>query len=451
MTAEIAILNKSAVALATDSAVTISAGTESFKMFDTGDKLFELCDLNPIGIMINNSMDFVGVPLPSVVRRFRTSCPKYDRVAQAAEEFLAFLNDDGRSAPSSQLERYEISVSKNVADILIERTKDQFQQGFAQWMNSKADVSMIDHDIDQYQAEVWSQQISVLSRRVSGQKNAEFVGLGEVPLLSPDIANRLSERLLGFGVPEQYCSRIVCEVLYPILIGDISLGLHTGIVIAGFGDQDLFPTLISIRVEGMVFGSLKIVRDEMVDIDRDGRRAAVLPFAQREMVDRFIFGFDDHVQKAIASFCSKNLDQFRTSVRTMLDFVNEAEEQSFDQAWAGTQDQFLRSLRDQAFETVRLQTQSSMEELVEFMPKPELARMAEALIEVTSLKRRISHGMETVAGPIDVAVISQSEGFVWVKRKHYFKAELNPRHAARVRDAGERRYREILNGGQSDA
>jgi hypothetical protein len=34
--------------------------------------------------------------------------------------------------------------------------------------------------------------------------------------------------------------------------------------------------------------------------------------------------------------------------------------------------------------------------------------------------------METVAGPIDVAVISKGDGFIWIKRKHYFSPELNP-------------------------
>jgi hypothetical protein len=49
------------------------------------------------------------------------------------------------------------------------------------------------------------------------------------------------------------------------------------------------------------------------------------------------------------------------------------------------------------------------------MPKPELARMAEALVNLTSIKRRVSRGVETVGGPIDVAVISHAEGFVWDK------------------------------------
>jgi len=63
--------------------------------------------------------------------------------------------------------------------------------------------------------------------------------------------------------------------------------------------------------------------------------------------------------------------------------------------------------------------------MVEVLPKDELAAMAEALVHLTAFKRKMNVGMETVGGPIDVAVISKGDGFVWVKRKHYFPAELN--------------------------
>lgn len=58
-------------------------------------------------------------------------------------------------------------------------------------------------------------------------------------------------------------------------------------------------------------------------------------------------------------------------------------------------------------------------------PKDELADMAEAFVNLTSLRRRVSLDSETVAGPIDVAVISKGDGLIWIKRKHYFKPELN--------------------------
>jgi hypothetical protein len=66
MTAEIAILNKSAVALAADSAVTISAGDKDEKIYDSADKLFELSNHDAIGIMIYNDMGFCGDPAPIV-------------------------------------------------------------------------------------------------------------------------------------------------------------------------------------------------------------------------------------------------------------------------------------------------------------------------------------------------------------------------------------------------
>lgn len=81
---------------------------------------------------------------------------------------------------------------------------------------------------------------------------------------------------------------------------------------------------------------------------------------------------------------------------------------------------------------IRHDSKSEIEGMVEFMPKPELAKLAEALVSLTSLKRRVSRGMDTVGGPIDVAVISKSDGFVWAKRKHYFPSELNARYMSRL-------------------
>src|SRR5262249_6201751 len=64
------------------------------------------------------------------------------------------------------------------------------------------------------------------------------------------------------------------------------------------------------------------------------------------------------------------------------------------------------------------------------LPLEELASMAESLVNLTSFKRRITPDAETVGGPIDVAVISKSDGFIWIRRKHYFDAKQNPHFIA---------------------
>ena len=67
---------------------------------------------------------------------------------------------------------------------------------------------------------------------------------------------------------------------------------------------------------------------------------------------------------------------------------------------------------------------------VSLLPKDELAAMAEALVNLTSFKQRVTIGTETVGGPIDVAVISKGDGFIWIKRKYYFDRQLNPAYFA---------------------
>ena len=56
MTAEVAVMNKGAVALAADSKVTIGGGG-SEKTHETVNKIFTLSKVHPVGIMIFGSAD----------------------------------------------------------------------------------------------------------------------------------------------------------------------------------------------------------------------------------------------------------------------------------------------------------------------------------------------------------------------------------------------------------
>ena len=64
------------------------------------------------------------------------------------------------------------------------------------------------------------------------------------------------------------------------------------------------------------------------------------------------------------------------------------------------------------------------------LPIEELALLAESMINITSLRRKVAldNNIGTVGGPIDVAIITKSDGFIWIKRKHYFKQEYNPQY-----------------------
>ncbi|MEG8026077.1 hypothetical protein QP162_20170 [Sphingomonas aurantiaca] len=202
---------------------------------------------------------------------------------------------------------------------------------------------------------------------------------------------------------------------------------------AGFGENELFPTLISFEVFGMVGNQMRIFRTNHVDIDRGGTRAKVIPFAQKEMVERFLYGLDDSIERKITDFCRQAVPSIReTTLGTLV--MEDADRTTVEAEMLLAETVFLDGLREQTFDVIRGQSEAEIEDMVEFMPKSEMARMAEALVNLTSIKRRVSRGMETVGGPIDCAVISQADGFVWVNRKHYFTRELNNRYFDRMRE-----------------
>ena len=55
--------------------------------------------------------------------------------------------------------------------------------------------------------------------------------------------------------------------------------------------------------------------------------------------------------------------------------------------------------------------------IVSSLPKSNLAETAEALINLTALRKHVSAEEESVGGPTDVALITKIDGFVWIKRK----------------------------------
>ena len=65
------------------------------------------------------------------------------------------------------------------------------------------------------------------------------------------------------------------------------------------------------------------------------------------------------------------------------------------------------------------------------LPIEELALLAESMINITSIRRKVAldDNIGTVGGPIDVAIISKGDGLVWMKRKHYFDIAHNLQYA----------------------
>lgn len=223
----------------------------------------------------------------------------------------------------------------------------------------------------------------------------------------------------------------------------------TGLVFAGFGKDEIFPSLISFEVYGTIAGKIKQVRQVKFDVDRKlVPDAAAFPFAQKEMVDRFMYGLDGEFLDLCTKYFTGALDSLKGHLHGQWPEMDQAASGALDQALDTILTEFKGNVIPEHLSGLR----GEFSDMIRSMPKQELAALAESLVHITSLKRKFSAGAESVGGPIDVAMITRSEGFVWVKRKHYFDASLNPRYFFR-RYGGNNRgpLTDLTEAGQGEA
>jgi len=252
-------------------------------------------------------------------------------------------------------------------------------------------------------------------------------GLTEQDVLAThgdDIAEFVSEVFAEDILPDPQKAKIVALLAWSLLKA-YQRGQLTGLVFAGFGQNEIFPSLVSYEVYGLISGRLKFQKIARFDVDRKlVPDAAVIPFAQKEMVDRFMYGIDEEFLVMSDSYFSQSHQLLKTKLDELLGKLGPDEQA----AAAEAVDTILREFSQVVLPDHLQRLQRQFSDMVRSMPKQELAALAESLVHITSLKRKFSAGAESVGGPIDVAMITRAEGFVWVKRKHYFDPEFNPRY-----------------------
>lgn len=228
-----------------------------------------------------------------------------------------------------------------------------------------------------------------------------------------------------------YINKLI-EISSLIYYKDIFPQNYSGVVIAGFGDSDTFPVVEEYQVEAIINNRLKYNL-----VDRPHKRinfnntAAIIPFAQSDSVATFLEGIDPKCKNIIYSYLENLFADYPIKVLDKIKNINQKDKQKLTEELSRISKELVDFFKKNIDNYIREKNIDPIINTVAFLPKDELALMAESLVNLTSFKQRISMDSETVGGPIDVAIISKGDGFVWIKRKHYFKQELNPHYLSK--------------------
>ena len=420
MTAEIAILNSQAVALAADSAVTVSDGTSRVpKIYNTVNKLFTLSKYQPVGVMIYGSAELGGLPVETAVKVFRDHLGQdaFVSLQEYAESFLEFLGASANLFPKDRQDRFvrrgSFRFLSRVKQDLDTRVKARIEADGA--ISERALKDELTALLEQHRQAVESEEL------LTSADPADVQSVSAAHSEAIDsVANRVFEQA-PFSDGQRVLLR---ELVARTLLNIRSVVSDCGMVFAGLGTGDVCPMLVQHDVRGVVAGKPHHHFRMAIDGHEKG---GIFPFAQTEMVSTFMEGISPTIKATIYNFIHRMSEVLPNEIveDTTDGGIAPDRRNNIRDALEGILRPAEERLRNELEAYIKSEQITPVVDTVLSLPKNELAEMAETLVSLTSFRQRVLPDAETVGGPVDVAIISRGDGFVWIKRKHYFRAELN--------------------------
>ena len=425
MTAEIAVMNREAVALASDSAAT-SVTRGKHKIFTSANKLFSLSKYNPVGVMIYGNASLLGVPWELLVKSYRDqlSTARLDRLEDYAEGFARFIDGSMHLFPESAQDDSFMGAILGYFKFVRGQIHEQLQYMLeTQGSVSDTDIARITKDTIKRH-----EQRLLKAHAVPTASEAYHAHvMGKFGTFIDKASTEVFKELPRLRSKKPFRT-IACCLAYKFPKG-LEHRSASGVVIAGFGKDDYYPAVIPLTIERVVCNKLKYKIDQVVRVGVDAD-ASVFAFAQREAVTAFMNGIDPDLLLTQESYLEEVFSKCLERVTTELQELDAAQQAAVTTILARISKQEVQNYRKKLRLFREAEYEDPIMEVVARLPKDELAAVAETLVNLTSFKRKVSMELETVGGPVDVAVISKGDGFVWIKRKHYFEPRLNPQFFA---------------------
>jgi hypothetical protein len=418
-------MNKMAVALAADSAVMVSLEDQN-KIYNTANKLFSLSMRCPVGLMVYGNGELNGIPWETIIKIYKNNffTDKRKTLKEYANDFISFLNDASNPIfrslfPITQQEKsYSSLVSitflqicKNIDDEVINLKDNQIEFNI-----STVAAKSIEKFLVEYSACSDLECLSdLIGENIFEKYKDVFLKNKEKLFDKYALSEESNEQLMRICTYLAYKDKFVAQ---------------SGVVIAGFGENEVFPSYESITIEAVLDDRLKYKIDEYVSIDFEAN-AYIVPFAENDFVKTFMLGIDPNYELVLRGL----LENMLTSVYPD-SIVKELDDVGNDQKLA-LRDKLIylgENLNNDFWaECLKLKTEyyEPIHLAIGSLQKDELAAVAESLVGLASAKKRMSLEEETIGGPCDVAIISRGDGFIWIKRKRYFETQMNPQYISK--------------------
>lgn len=424
MTALVGILNKRAAVIAADSAVTITNG-DNRKIINNAKKLFRLSNSNPVGIMLYSSAEFMDIPWDVLIKLYRdkNSGKTFDTLQEYVDDFINFLRHNKNCIDKDSQANY-LNLQ---ASLFFKKIRNFYKYRLS--LERKNDLE--GPNKTKIINKCLSNAFDLMSKYCKNSGNgSEFDGYTQQQFHSyaKEALDKLDKLRKENDLPGSR-SRWEKE-FYSYIISNYYL-LDTGLVFVGYGNEDIFPSIIALNISGFVDDKLRFYYDkEGSDVINNTNKASICPFAQTDIMLSLMDGMHPDMYQTIMDDYEESLDNVK---KQMIAAMQDAgvKTQQIEKLNRFDLRPFIKQYSEKTVNNMYDKFSSHIVDSVELFDIEDMVKMAESLISITNLQRHISSWEESVGGPVDVAVITKSEGFVWVNHKQWYQQEMNPQMSER--------------------
>jgi hypothetical protein len=407
LTAEIVIMNNNGLAMAADSAVSIGKQ----RVWQTANKLFSLSPHNDIGIMIYGGGDFLGHSWETLIKCYRQDLgdKQFSTIAECGKDFIKYIESD-------KIKDTKESISR-IFFLKIHKIVNQLIKGGAK-PNLKTLEVYIAGELDAVKDKEIIVKITKKKFLSGFNKIVETLidGLLEMELEKKNFKTQFSKKSIS----------LIKELCFESFRRRVGSTYETGIVIAGFGQKEYFPALVCYTVDGKYKNLTRVWSEPEYNVDlNDGDTAAIIPFAQKDVFDLFMQGIAPDNERFLAAALNKIFKNELSKPTLIEKYVPKSKRAALAADIESANKQLITKFLKEFQRWRQERFVDPILSVVAALPKEEMAAMAEALVELTSLRRKVDSNLQSVGGPTDVAIISKGDGLIWIKRKHYFNMDMN--------------------------
>lgn len=414
MTAIVGVLNRNGVVFAADSAATHTSKNGS-KISNNANKIFTLSKYYPVGVAMYNNMAFMGIPWEAIIKMFRENLKdiSFDTLEGYIDSFFEFLKKE--NIPPKDIEDWFV-------EYLVASYFNEIHNEAIRYIGGEVKNDSIDEYFQYFTGKLNDYKINFRNQK----KNENFIDYKIEKFYGHK--NKLEEVLSIVTKDLNYCpidfNAAFFDSLFEFLCttSDTYMG-YTGLVFFGYGEKELFPSYKEYRISYALDGHYKCHLNSSGVIS-NFNNAIIAPFAQSDVTNTVIRAVEDGLRQRFYDNFNISLKGFIGEIVNKLSSVN-APRQFIDILNRLNIDEYTKKYSDGMNKYIRQNYIDSLIDTVSYLSKEDLADMAESLVRMTCIKRHITDSQETVGGPVDVAVITKGDGFIWMKRKHYFDPNLN--------------------------